>query len=61
MQSLQPTPQDYTLLWEEFPVVYERLKVIVLLRMVAEKDARIQELQTTKPPDGVAVGVVNGS
>ena len=52
MQSLQPTPEDYNLLWEEFPVVHERLKVIILIRMVAEKDVRIEELEASKAPSG---------
>ena len=36
MIALEPTPVDYASLWKQFPLAEERLKVIILTRLLIE-------------------------
>jgi len=40
--ALEPTPVDYASLWKQFPLAEERLKVIILTRMLTEERNKSQ-------------------
>ena len=47
--NIEPVQADYDELWKQFPIAAERIKVIVLSRMIAEKDVKLAEM--SKPSD----------
>lgn len=49
--DLQPIQADYDELWRQNPLAREQLKVIVLGRMVAQRDVKIAELEKEKPEE----------
>jgi len=45
MINLEPTQADYDQLLKQMPAAEERLKTIILTRMITERDRRIAELE----------------